>query len=512
MIDLRKRALENPDKPAYIMEGSGEVIINLQLEERSNKCAHMFRDMGLKIGDHIAMFMENNRHFLEICCAANRAGLIYTPISSFLKKSEIEYIVNNSRAKMFITSEAKSEMALKLAGIMPNVATRLIVGGIIDGYSSYEEKIAQHPVTPINDQISGGDMLYSSGTTGRPKGVSTTAESLPYGELAAGGKGILALFQFNEDTIYLSPAPLYHAAPLRFCMGVLYVGGTIIVMEKFDALRSLELIEKYKTTHSQWVPTMFVRMLKLQEEQRNKYDVSSMKVAIHAAAPIPIPVKEEMISWWGPVLVEYYAGTEGNGLTYITSKGWLSHRGSVGRAVMGKAHILDEKGNELPTGESGVIYFSDGPEFEYYDDPEKTAASRSPQGWSTLNDVGYMDKEGFLYLTDRATNMIISGGVNIYPQETENVLVMHPKVLDAAVIGIPNDDFGEEVKAIIQLRDVADASLNLEMELIAYCHSKLSKIKCPASIDFETELPRTPTGKLLKRLLKDRYWKGEKRI
>ncbi len=307
MIDLRKRVLENPDKPAYIMAGSSEVITNLQLEERANRCAHMFRDMELKIGDNIAIFMENNRQFLEICCAASRSGLIYTPISSYLKISEIEYIVNNSRAKLFITSEAKSEIASKLIDLMPNVVTRLIVGKVIDGYSSYEEKIAQHPVTPIDDQMAGMDMLYSSGTTGRPKGVKMTYEPLPYGEIPDGFKGLLALFRITEKTIYLSPAPLYHAAPLRFCMGVLYKGGTIIVMEKFDALKSLELIEKYKATHSQWVPTMFVRMLKLPEEERNRYDVSSMKIAIHAAAPIPIPVKEKMISWRGPVLFEYYA-------------------------------------------------------------------------------------------------------------------------------------------------------------------------------------------------------------
>lgn len=512
MIDLRKRALENPDKPAYIMGGSGNVITYLQLEERANKCAHMFRGLGLNIGDNIAIFMENNRQFLEICSAAARSGLIYTAISSYLKISEIEYIVNNSGAKLFITSELKNEIASKLIDLTPKVSTRLIVGNAIDGYSSYEEKIAQYPVTPIDDQMSGMDMLYSSGTTGRPKGVKSTAEPLPYGEIPDASKGLLTLFQYNEEMVYLSPAPLYHAAPLRFCMGVLYIGGTIIVMERFDALKSLELIEKYKATHSQWVPTMFVRMLKLTEEKRNRYDVSSMKIAIHAAAPIPVPVKEKMISWWGPVLFEYYAGTEGNGLTYITSKEWLLHKGTVGRAILGKVHILDEMGHELPPGEPGVIYFSDGPEFEYYNDPDKTAASRSKQGWSTLNDVGYIDKDGFLFLIDRSTNMIISGGVNVYPQETENFLVMHPKVLDVAVIGIPNDDYGEEVKAIVQLRDHAEAGPNLEMELISYCRSNLSKIKCPASIDFEEELPRTATGKLLKRLLKDRYWKGEKRI
>jgi acyl-CoA synthetase (AMP-forming)/AMP-acid ligase II len=512
MIDLNKRALENPDKPVYIMAGSGEVITNLQLEERANRCAHMFRDVGLNIGDGIAIFMENNRQFLEICSAATRAGLFYTPISSYLKISEIEYIVNNSRAKLFISSEAKSEIASKLINLMPNVATRLIVGEAIDEYGSYEETIGQYPVTPIDDQMTGSDMLYSSGTTGRPKGIKVIYEPLPYGDIPDSSKGLLALFNITEETIYVSPAPLYHAAPLRFCMGVLYKGGTIIVMEKFDALKSLELIEKYKATHSQWVPTMFVRMLKLPEEDRNRYDISSMKVAIHAAAPIPIPVKEKMISWWGPVLVEYYAGTEGNGLTFITSKQWQSHKGSVGRAVLGKVHILDEQGNEQPTGEPGVIYFSDGVEFEYHDDPEKTAASRSPQGWSTLNDVGYLDEKSFLYLTDRTTNMIISGGVNIYPQETENVLVMHPKVMDAAVIGVPNDVYGEEVKGIIQPRDMADAGLNLEMELIAYCRSKLSKLKCPVSIDFKAKLPRTPTGKLLKRLLKEGYWKEGKMI
>lgn len=413
---------------------------------------------------------------------------------------------------MFITSQAKSEFALKLIKLMPNVATRVMVGEAIDGYISYEEKIAQFPDTPIEDQMAGQDMLYSSGTTGRPKGVKMVYEPLPYGEITDGGKAVLALFRLTEETVYLSPAPLYHAAPLRFCLLTLYAGGTVIVMERFDALKSLELIEKYKATHSQWVPTMFIRMLKLPEEERNKYDISSMKVAIHAAAPIPIPVKENMISWWGPVLFEYYAGTEGNGLTFITSDQWQLHKGSVGRALLGKAHILDEKGNELPLGEPGVIYFSDGQEFEYYDDPEKTAASRSPQGWSTLNDIGYLDKEGFLYLTDRKHNMIISGGVNIYPQETENILVMHPKVMDAAVIGIPNNDYGEEVKAIIQPRDMADSGPSLEQELISYCRSKLSKIKCPVSIDFEAELPRTPTGKLLKRFLKERYWEGEKRI
>jgi long-chain acyl-CoA synthetase len=308
---------------------------------------------------------------------------------------------------------------------------------------------------------------------------------------------ILALYGFDENTIYLSPAPLYHAAPLRFSLGALYAGGTVIVMEHFDALESLVLIEKHKVTHSQWVPTMFIRMLKLPEEQRLEFDISSLKIAIHAAAPIPIPVKEKMIEWWGPILFEYYAGTEANGLTAITSEEWMRHKGSVGRSFIGTAHILDEEDKELPPGEPGLIYFGDGQDFEYHDDPEKTKDSRSPQGWTTINDIGYLDEEGYLYLTDRASDTIISGGVNIYPREAENVLIMHPAVMDAAVLGVPNEEFGEEVKGVVQPRDMSAAGPELEQELMTYCRSKLSKIKCPVSIDFEAELPRTATGKLV---------------
>jgi long-chain acyl-CoA synthetase len=509
MIDLRQRALDNPDRPVYIMARSNEVITALELEERQCRCCHLFRDLGLQIGDHIAIFMENNRYFIELCTSASRAGLIYTPISTYLKTEEIEYIVKNSGAKVFITSKAMHEAMPLKRELMPDVVARLMVNGVADDYDSYEERVAAYPKTPISDQMGGQDMLYSSGTTGMPKAVKIIFDPLPYGEITDSAKSVIALYGFDSNTVYLSPAPLYHAAPLRFTLMALYAGGTAVIMEKFDALESLELIKKYRVTHSQWVPTMFVKMLKLPEEKRSKFDVSSQRIAIHAAAPIPIPVKEKMIEWWGPVLFEYYAGTEGNGLTAITSEEWLKHKGSVGRAVIGTAHILDPQGNELPPGEPGLVYFGDGMEFEYLGDPEKTQASRSPQGWSTMNDIGYLDEEGYLYLTDRATNMIISGGVNIYPQEAENVLVMHPKVMDAAVIGVPNEEYGEEVKGVVQPRDMADAGPELAQELMAYCESKLSKIKCPVSIDFEPELPRTATGKLLKRLLKDRYWGGK---
>ncbi len=505
----RKWVQEDPDKPAFIMARSGRVVTRLQLEESANRCAHMLRDLGLKTGDTIAIFMENSPAFIEIACAAARSGLLYTTISTHLAVPEVEYIVNDCGAKAFFTSTARAEVASQLLDKMPNVAARLMVNGTLPGYEAYEDKVSAYPVDPIPDEMAGADMLYSSGTTGRPKGIKLNVEPMPYGELSDGGKLLIALYGLNNETVYLSPAPLYHAAPLRFVMLTLYVGGTVIVMEKFDALESIKLIEKYKVTHSQWVPTMFIRMLKLPEEERRKYDVSSQKIAIHAAAPVPIQVKEQMIDWWGPILFEYYAGTEGNGLCAIASDEWLQHKGSVGRAMLGTIKILDDEENELPPREVGTIYFADGVDFEYHNDPEKTASSRTAQGWTTLNDVGYVDEEGYLYLTDRKTNMIISGGVNIYPQESENILVTHPKVLDAAVIGVPHEEFGEAVKAVVQLRNPAEASPALEQELIEFCRGQLAKLKCPSSIDFVDELPRTPTGKLLKRLLKDKYWKQE---
>jgi long-chain acyl-CoA synthetase len=381
-----------------------------------------------------------------------------------------------------------------------------MTGGTLDGYESYEKFISKYPISPITDECEGQDMLYSSGTTGRPKGIVPPNLGSPIGYVEPSSVGFFNLFGFDVNTVYISPAPLYHAAPLRFCMMVLRTGGTVVVMERFDAETSLALIEKHKATHSQWVPTMFIRMLKLPEEERKKFDISSLKVSIHAAAPIPIPVKEEMIKWWGPILFEYYGATEGNGITMITSEDWLAHKGSVGRAVVGEIHILDEDENELPMGEPGIVYFGDGNPFEYHNDPEKLAETTSSHGWTTIGDIGYVDEDGYLYLTDRKANMIISGGVNIYPQEAENVLVGHPKVLDVAVIGVPNEEFGEEVKAVVQPKDMADAGPDLEMELIGFCRQHLSKIKCPASVDFEEKLPRTPTGKLFKRRLRDRYW------
>jgi len=479
-----------------------------QLEARSNKIAHLLRARGLAPGDHMALFLENNARFFEICWGAQRAGLYYTAISSRLTASEVDYIVGDCGAKLFITSRALESVAAELRDLMPGVAHRLMVGGTIPGYESLEAATAALPETPIADQVAGHDMLYSSGTTGRPKGVKAPLEMLPIDApnplLAMTQK----LYGFDESTIYLSPAPLYHAAPLRFNMSIMRLGGTSVIMEHFDAEDFLRLVETYKATHTQCVPTMFVRFLKLPDDVRTKYDVSSLRTAVHAAAPCPIPVKQQMIDWWGPILTEYYGGTEGNGICALNSQEWLAHRGSVGRALVGTLKIVGDDGEEVPVGEPGAVYFADGRPFEYHNDARKTAESRHPKGWTTLGDVGYVDADGYLYLTDRKAFMIISGGVNIYPQEAENLLVTHPQVIDAAVFGVPNDDFGEEVKAVVQPRDMGTAGPELAEELIAYCKQHLSAIKCPRSIDFEPELPRHPTGKLYKRLLRDRYWQG----
>ena len=501
-------ARTHPDKPAYIMAGSGETVTYRQLDAQSNRIAQLFRSLGLKAGDHVAIFLENNPRFFEICWGAQRSGLIYTAISSRLTAAEVDYIVNDCGARLFVTSKYLADKAAELSPLMKGVTHRYMIGGTIEGYASWEDAAARHPATPVADETAGHDMLYSSGTTGRPKGVMPVVEPQPIDFdnplLSISRK----LYGIDSATVYLSPAPLYHAAPLRFNMSVMRLGGTSVIMEHFDAEEYLSLIPKHGITHTQVVPTMFVRFLKLPEEVRAKYDVSSLKCAIHAAAPCPIPTKEAMIAWWGPIVWEYYGGTEGNGLTMCNATEWMTHKGTVGRAIVGKLRICDDEGNELPTGEPGTVYFAEGRPFEYHNDPKKTAESRHPKGWSTLGDVGYVDADGFLHLTDRKAFMIISGGVNIYPQECENLLINHPRVMDCAVFGVPNADFGEEVKAVVQPRDMAEAGPELAEELIAYCKQHLSAIKCPRSIDFEPELPRHPTGKLYKRLLRDRYWQG----
>lgn len=493
------------------MAGSGFVQTYAELDAAANRLSQLLRATGLQPGDHVALCLENHPRFLEMIWGCHYAGLIYTAASSRLTSEELSYIINDCGARVFITSAYKASQATEVLPTTPGVERRLMVDGVVAGYESYEEALAASSDEPLADRVAGVDMLYSSGTTGQPKGVlpAFTPQAL---EQSGGNVAPMMqmLFGVNADTVYLSPAPLYHAAPLRFTMGVHRLGGTAVVMEHFDAEQFLAIIDEHHVTCTQVVPTMFVRLLKLPEDVRTRYDVSSITCVIHAAAPCPIPVKKQMIEWFGPVLHEYYAGTEGNGFVYCNSEMWLGHEGTVGMPIGCTVHIVGEDGEDLPAYESGTIYFEGGATFEYHNDPEKTKGSRHPKGWSTLGDVGYLDNDNFLYLTDRKAYMIISGGVNIYPQEAENLLVTHPKVIDVAVFGVPNEEFGEEVKAVVQPAEMptdADAAKALERELIAFCREHLADVKCPRSVDFRPELPRHPTGKLYKRLLKDEYWR-----
>lgn len=504
-------AQSQPDKPAIIMATTGETVSFGELDKRSNQIAHLFRKLGLKHGDPIAICMDNRARFFDIAWAAQRAGLIYVAISCRLTAPEITYILEDSGARILFASDYIGDALDKIVDSGPPLE-RFIVEGEHAGYHDLDAALEGMPDTPIADERCGVDMLYSSGTTGRPKGIRIPlpedpgiAEAGPFIAVAMGA------FGFSGDSVYLSPAPLYHAAPLRWCLTVHKLGGTVVVMEKFDPENALALIEKYKISVSQWVPTHFVRMLKLPEEVRTRYDVSSLECAVHAAAPCPIPIKEKMIEWWGPVLREYYAGSEGNGFTFIDSENWLTHKGSVGTALMGIVHICDEEGNEVPTRTEGTVYFEGGSAFKYHNDPEKTSDATNKHGWTTLGDVGWVDEENFLYLTDRKSFMIISGGVNVYPQEIENLLITHDKVADAAVIGAPDEDLGERVVAVVQPLEVGSGGEDLVNELNDFMRQSLSGIKIPRQIDFRDELPRHPTGKLYKRLLRDEYWAEAKK-
>jgi long-chain acyl-CoA synthetase len=500
-------ARTHPDKPAWIMAASGESVTYGELERRSNQGAHLFRSLGVKAGDAIALFMDNSPRYYEILWAAQRSGLRFTCISSKLTAGEVEYIVGDSEAKVFIASKAVAPVALEVAPLIPGVKLYM-VGGAEGPFESFEAARSAFPESPIADQSAGSAMLYSSGTTGRPKGVKRAGAVVGAPIDTPNGLAVLgqALYGWKFDTVYLSPAPLYHAAPLGWSMAVQTIGGTVILMERFDPEQALADIATYKVTSAQWVPTHFVRMLKLPIETRTKYDLSSLTSVFHAAAPCPIPVKEAMIDWWGPIIHEYYGGTEGNGLCTITPQEWLRKKGSVGRGISAEVRICGEDGEPLPPRSEGAVYFSGGGEFEYHNAPEKTAESRNQYGWTTLGDVGFVDEEGYLFLTDRKSFMIISGGVNIYPQEIENLLITHPKVADVAVVGAPHEEMGEQVVAVIQPVDWTLAGEALAAEISAFARASLSHVKAPRRIDFMAELPRHATGKLYKRLIRDAYW------
>ena len=504
-----------PDRIASVDTVTGETMTYAELHSFAMRFARYMRNQGIEVGDHIAWCIENRLEFLAIAWGSIYAGLYYTTISTTLRAEEIAYIVNDCGAKVFVTSTYKTNDALDLLALTPTVNHRLTIGAHIEGYQRLEDLLATTTDDPIENLIEGVEMLYSSGTTGKPKGVKGSIPSEPLGLKQAKAFITETFFGFNGDFKYLSPAPLYHGAPLRFCLATHRSGAKVVMMPKWDAEGALAAIDRYQVTTSQWVPTMFSRMLLLPDEVRTGYDISSLTHAVHAAAPCPIPVKMRMIEWWGPIIHEYYSGTEGAGFTYVNSQDWLNHPGTDGRSLTGEIHICDDEGNELPLGETGTVFFDSGVKFEYHGDAEKTKEVRHANGWTTLGDIGHLDKDGFLYLTDRKAFMIISGGVNIYPQEAENVLAVHPKVIDVAVFGVPNSEFGEEVKAVIQPVEWPDNEVKrdaLEAELIRYCREQLATLKCPRSIEFRRELPRHATGKLYKKELRDEYWGGRRDI
>jgi long-chain acyl-CoA synthetase len=504
-----KHLTTRSNQPALIMSGTGETISYAALETRTNRLAHLLRTKGLNREDHYAIFMENNARYVETCGAGERSGLHYTCVNSFLTADELEYILNNSGSKLLITSKAKRDVALAALPQCPNVASCLITDGPGDGAAiiNLDEATAGYPDTPIVDEWLGAAMLYSSGTTGRPKGILRALPRQPPSESLPVSAFLRNLWRFRDDMVYLSPAPLYHAAPHMGVNLTIRIGGTAVIMERFDPENFLRLVETHRVTHAQLVPTMFSRLLKLPDEVRRRYDLSSLEIAIHAAAPCPVQIKEQMIDWWGPIIHEYYGMTEMIGFTACDTAEWLAHKGTVGRSLFGELNILDEGMNPCPTGTIGTVWFRMGSRFEYFNDKARTVQVLSAHGtMGTVGDVGYVDRDGYLYLSDRTTFMIISGGVNIYPQECEDLLITHPKVADAAVFGVPNADLGEEVKAVVQLVPGAVSGPEIAAELIAFCGQYLARHKLPRSIDFEAELPRLPTGKLYKRILRDRYW------
>jgi long-chain acyl-CoA synthetase len=498
-------AKTHPDKLAVIVPESGRELTYRELNNRSTQLAHFFRMCGMDVGSTAAILVGDPLESLVVFWAAHRAGLFYTPVNWHLTPGEIDYILDDSGARMLVVDATHERAGFELAtrrGIQ-----LLNLGGIAPGGALTEEVLAAMPTYELDDETEGVEMIYTSGTTGQPKGGRRPLPNIHPGDESIKLSKLFNRFDMSQQSVYLSPgAPLYHAAPLRFCMSQHRLGATAVVMERFDPLMALTSIERFSVTHSQWVPTMFVRMLRLPSAKRNGFDLSSHRVAIHGAAPCPRPIKEAMLEWWGPIIHEYYGASEGGGVTHIGPDEWLQHRGSVGKPLYGVPHILDEEGSgELPAGETGVVYFERGIPIEYHNDKAKTLSAHGPNGWSTVGDLGYLDDDGYLYLVDRRSNLIISGGVNIYPREVEDVLVLHPAVFDAAVIGVSNEEFGQEVKAVVQVSDGHQPSQVLETQLIDYCRSALASYKCPRSVDFIQELPRSENGKLYKRHLVEMY-------
>ena len=504
----RQQAMTHPDQPAIIMASSGETVTFGEYEDRANRAAHLLRDAGLRRGDHVAVFIENSPVMLEIEAGAERTGLYFTLVNTHLSADEVAYIVANSQSKALFSSAAKREAAEAAAANSPGLKRMFMTGDgpLPDGWESYDALAAGFPASPVPDESTGAAMLYSSGTTGHPKGIFRALPEDTPGTAVTGMQLAQAIFGFREGMVYLNPAPLYHSAPHASVAAALRLGSTVVVMERFDPERWLALVERYRVTHCQMVPSMFSRLLRLPGEVRGRYDTSSLECIVHAAAPCPVHVKQGMIDWLGPILQEYYAATEANGFTFCTSADWLTPPGTDGRPVNGELLILDADGNQCPDGTDGTVWFRGATAFEYFRDPEKTTASRSSDGLaSTVGDVGHIGPDGYLYLTDRQSYMIISGGVNIYPQETENQLISHPLVVDAAVYGVPDPIMGESMTAVVQLADPTLASTELADELIAWLRDRMAHYKCPPALHFEAQLPRTDAGKLYKRNLMEKY-------
>ncbi|OBK73952.1 fatty-acid--CoA ligase FadD4 [Mycobacterium sp. 1274761.0] len=492
-------------KPAVILHPSGKVVAFEDLNARANRLAHFLGRAGLEPGDTVAILMENNEHIHEAMWAARRSGLYYTMINIHLSVSEVAYIVSDSGAHALISSRAMRAICERLPGVLADdmPPLKLIADDRLEGWQSYPECVLGEPTDPIPDDRDGQLLQYSAGSTGRPKGIRR-----PLSPAGAGTKLTTPVFEalgVTTRSVYLSPTPTYHTAPAMWTMAAQAVGATVVMMERFDPEQALQCIERYGVTHAQFVPTMFVKMLRLPNAVRQRYDLSSLQRVVHAAAPCPPAIKRQMIDWWGPIVDEYYGSSEGAGISFIRAEQWLEHPGSVGKPMLGVPHILDDRGVELPAGEVGEIYYEGGYPFEYHNDAAKTAQSRTSEGWVTVGDVGYVDGDGYLYLTDRRNHMIISGGVNIYPQEVENELVAHPLIVDAAVVGVPDDVMGQSVIAVVQLTDFMLASGELADELIAWLRNRLAHYKCPRAVYFEKQLPRTDAGKLYKRTLVERY-------
>ncbi len=506
LLHVGAHAVAHPDRPVAVMVDTGESVDYATVDRRSTQLARVFAAEGCGLGDHVAILLETHLRYPEVCWAAYRTGLRYTPVNTQLKVDEAAFVINDCGAQVVVTSIAQRQVAEQLPALCPGVSRWLMIDGVIDGFTAYEGLVEAQDDGPLDNETEGSAMIYSSGTTGRPKGIKRPLSGNPVGATLFGvdpsvGRG----YGLGEDSVALIPLPLYHSSGMTRLMMVLGFGGTVVLMAKFDPEGALAAVERYRVTQGLWVPTMFIRLLRLDEATRQKYDLSTMTDATVGSGPCAPAVKQAIIDWWGPIVTESYGGTEGIGMTRISSPEALERPGSVGRPVFGVLHIVKDDGTEVGPNETGVIYFEGGRPFEYYNDPEKTASVHNDQGWATLGDIGHVDDDGYLYLTDRQTDVVISGGVNIYPREVEEVLLSLPEVDDAAVIGVPDPEFGESVKAVVKVRDGVDAGPELEAALIAACRSRLASYKCPRSVDFVDDLPRQATGKLFKRILRDRY-------